>query len=183
MPGIELLFVLAAVSGGASPYRTVFDFSAGDEAWRSIDDTVMGGRSASEMRIEEGRAVFAGNVSLENGGGFASVRSRPDDHDLSSYRGVLIRVRGDGKAYGLRIRTDRGFDGVNYQAPLVTGDGEWEVIQITFDDFQPVFRGQPVPGHAALNPASIKSFGLIISRKQEGLFRLEIDWIRAYAEP
>jgi monofunctional biosynthetic peptidoglycan transglycosylase len=183
MPGIEFLFVLASVTGGDPSDLTVFDFSAGAEPWRNIDDTVMGGRSASEMRIEKGRAVFAGNVSLANGGGFASVRSLPSDHDLAGHHGVMIRVRGDGKTYGLRIKTDRGFDGVSYQAPLAPGDGEWKVVRIPFDEFQPVFRGRPVPGHPALDPASIKSFGLIISGKQEGPFRIEIDRITAYAGP
>jgi monofunctional biosynthetic peptidoglycan transglycosylase len=181
--GIELLLLLATISGEAPPERTIFDFSAGDDPWPSIDDIVMGGRSASEMRIEGGSAVFTGNVSLERGGGFASVRSRPGDHDLSGYRGVRIRVRGDGKTYGLRIKTDRGFDGVNYQAELATAEGEWREIRIAFDDFRPVFRGRTVPGHPALDPAAVQSFGLIISRKQEGPFRLEIDWIKAYMAP
>ena len=74
MPGLELLFVLATF--------------AGDEPWPSIDDTVMGGRSASEMRIDAGTAAFTGNVSLENGGGFASVRSQPRDHDHDGHHGV-----------------------------------------------------------------------------------------------
>ena len=180
MPGMALILVLATLSGAASPGRAVFDFSPGDAPWRSIDDTVMGGRSSSMMRIEEAQAVFSGTVSPENGGGFASVRSRPADHDLSGFRGVVIRVRGDGKIYGLRIKTDRGFDGVNYQASLASGEN-WEEIAISFDEFQPVFRGRLVPGHPALDSASIKSFGLIISREQYGPFRLEIDWIKAYA--
>jgi monofunctional biosynthetic peptidoglycan transglycosylase len=183
VPGIELLFVFAAVAGGATPDRTVFDFSRGAEPWPSIDDTVMGGRSASEMRIEEGTAVFTGKVSLENNGGFASVRSLPDDHDLSGYRGVSIRVRGDGKTYGLRLKTDRRFDSVSYQARLAPGNGEWKVVRIPFDEFRPVFRGRPVPGAPVLDPASIKSFGLIISDKQEGPFRLEIEWIGVWVEP
>jgi monofunctional biosynthetic peptidoglycan transglycosylase len=179
---MELLFVLAAVAAETSPTRPVFDFSSGDEPWRNIDDTVMGGRSASGMRIEEGRGVFAGNVSLENNGGFASVRSIPADHDLSGRRGVVIRFRGDGKIYGLRIKTDRRYDGVSYQAEIATVDGEWREIRLPFNEFRPIFRGRTVPGYAALDPASIKSFGLMISRKQEGPFRLEIDWIRAYGE-
>lgn len=183
MSGIELLFMLAFGTGDAMPDRPVFDFAAGDRPWPNVDDTVMGGRSASEMRIEDGRAIFTGNVSLERGGGFASVRARPGEHDLSGYGGLLLRVRGDGKTYGLRLKTDRGFDGVNYQAPLPTAAGEWQVVPIAFDAFRPVFRGRLVPDHPALDPASIKSFGLIIADKQAGPFRLEIDWIRAHAGP
>jgi hypothetical protein len=38
----------------------------------------MGGISASQVRVtEDGTVVFAGTVSLENRGGFASVRTLP----------------------------------------------------------------------------------------------------------
>jgi hypothetical protein len=54
----------------------LFDFSPSDvRLWLPVDDAVMGGVSNSAMRIENGRAVFAALVSLDFGGGFASVRS------------------------------------------------------------------------------------------------------------
>ena len=65
----------------------IIDFRAGAPAWPSIDDVVMGGRSHSEMVIEDGVAAFRGVVSLENNGGFASVRSNPADHDLAGLTG------------------------------------------------------------------------------------------------
>ena len=70
------------------------------------------------MVLEDGVGVFRGVVSLENGGGFASVRSEPQDHDLSTFDGLVLKVRGDGKRYRFRLRTSRAFDGVSYQAPL-----------------------------------------------------------------
>ena len=46
----------------------------------AIDDRVMGGISRSRLRYDPaGHAVFEGLVSLEHHGGFASVRSRPQD--------------------------------------------------------------------------------------------------------
>lgn len=158
----------------------LFKFCADELPWRNIDDAVMGGRSASEMRFSYGSAVFSGNVSMQNGGGFASARSQPIDHDLTRFRGISIRVRGDGKVYAIRIRSDRGFDGVNYQASLETVDGKWIEIRIPFDLLLPVFRGRPVSGYPPLDRASIKTFGLMVSRRQMGPFRLEVDWIRAY---
>ena len=177
---VLVMLMMAGSTDGSSPERSVFDFSADERRWPSIDDSVMGGRSASESRIRNGNLVFTGTVSLENNGGFASVRSSPQDHQLSGSRGLSLRFRGDGKTYGIRIKADQRFDGVNYQTPLVTVDGEWKVIRIPFEEFQPVFRGRFVAGYGELDPADIKSFGLMISGKQTGPFRLDLDWIRVY---
>jgi hypothetical protein len=42
-----------------------------------------------------------------------------------------------------------------------------------------VFRGREWPGYPELDPAAIKTSGLPIAGKQQGPFRLEVDWIRA----
>jgi hypothetical protein len=160
----------------------VFDFAPDAEPWPSIGDRVMGGRSQSRMRLADGRAVFEGFVSFENGGGFASLRSRSAEHDLRGYDGLVLRVRGDGKAYGLRLRSTSSFDGVSYQAPLVAGSGRWVEVRLPFSAFRPTFRGRRVRDYPLLDPGTIKTFGLIISDRQEGPFRLEIDWIKAYRD-
>lgn len=160
----------------------VFDFGSAAEVWPNIDDPVMGGLSRSTMSIDGGSAVFAGVVSLENNGGFASLRSRSAEHDLQGFEGVVLRVFGDGKTYGVRLRTDAAFDGVSYQAPLATEAGRWSEVRLPFRIFRPVFRGREVLGHPALDPGAIKTFGLIIAGRQEGPFRLEIDWIKAYRD-
>lgn len=48
--------------------------------------------------------------------------------------------------------------------------------------FRPVFRGRPVAGHPPLDPATIKTFGLIIAGRQEGPFCLELESIAGYRE-
>ena len=159
---------------------TVFDFESHEDPWPNIDDPVMGGLSRSRMTIDEGIGVFEGVVSLENNGGFASLRSRPAEHDLRGFEGLVLRVLGDGKTYGVRLRTDATFDGVNYQAKLATEAGLWTEARVPFETFRPVYRGRVVRGHPALDSGAIKTFGIIISDKQDGPFRLEIDWIKAY---
>ena len=44
---------------------------------------------------EEGTVLFAGRVSLENNGGFASIRSGPRRWDLDAYSGIAMRFRGE----------------------------------------------------------------------------------------
>ena len=163
----------------------IFDFRQGTdlELWDNVDDVVMGGVSRSTMRFEDGRAVFAGTVSLEDRGGFASVRSRPKDHDLSEYDGIAVRVRGDGKRYNVRLRTTRSFDDVSYRAEVEPQEGRWTELKLPFAIFEPTYRGREMPDYGDLDPGEIKMFGLLISGKQQGPFRLEIEWVKGYKEP
>jgi NADH dehydrogenase [ubiquinone] 1 alpha subcomplex assembly factor 1 len=178
------LVVAAALAPGTTGGETgeemavIVDFSSEEDCWSSIDDVVMGGVSSSRMTVANGVAAFSGVVSFDNSGGFASVRSRPLDLDLSAYDGLVLRVRGDGKRYGFRIRTTAAFDGVSYQGELAPPAGEWTDVELPFRDFVPVFRGRGVPDHPPLDRTRITTFGLMISR-QEGPFRLEVASIRA----
>ena len=160
--------------------KSVFDFRESSKNWRIINDGVMGGLSSSKFRIAQGTAIFEGNVSLENNGGFASVRSRPEDTDLSGSQGILLRVRGDGKKYAFRLRTTASFDGVSYQHRFKTVKNKWITVDIPFTAFKPVFRGRIVKDAKPLDLKLIKTVGFLISDKQTGAFRLEIDWIKAY---
>ncbi len=160
----------------------VFDFGSTDDPWPNIDDPVMGGLSRCRMRIEDGLAIFEGIVSLERGGGFASLRSRPAVHRLEGFNGIALRLRGDGKTYGVRLRTSSRFDGVSYQTKVATRAGRWIEVRLPWSSFQPVFRGRRVRDYPALDAGAIRTFGLIISDKQDGPFRLEIDWIEAFRQ-
>ncbi|MBP1721775.1 MAG: NADH:ubiquinone oxidoreductase, partial [Deltaproteobacteria bacterium] len=60
-----------------------------------------------------------------------------------------------------------------------TKNGEWLTIDAPFSSFVPKFMGQTTSA-PPVDTAKIKSFGFLIADKQEGPFRLEIDWIGAY---
>jgi monofunctional biosynthetic peptidoglycan transglycosylase len=161
----------------------VFDFNAQDEAtsWNPINDVIMGGVSRSTLRIlEPGIALFSGNVSLANSGGFASIRSGTLVHDFTERTGIELRIRGDGKIYKLNLKTGEAFEGVQYQIPVPTRKGIWDTLKLPFRDFRPIFRGVILPGHSPLDPGKISSIGFVISDRQEGEFQLEIDWIKTY---
>lgn len=153
------------------------DFSTETDPWPTIDDVVMGGVSSSRMTIEGGAAVFAGVLSLDNNGGFSAARSLDREHDLSTCHGVRIRVRGDGKRYGLRLRTADAAAGVSFQVKIRPRAGSWQELVLPFADFEPVSRGRSVPGHPPLDPAGVTGFGLLIADRQAGPFRLELAWI------
>ena len=104
-----------------------FDQPEATAPWQAIDDRVMGGVSASRMHHDPaGHGVFSGEVSLENNGGFASVRApvRPPEAAAGA-SACLLEVRGDGRRYKLNLRTDDNFDGVTHQAGFAPPAGEW----------------------------------------------------------
>jgi monofunctional biosynthetic peptidoglycan transglycosylase len=149
--------------------------------WRAINDGVMGGLSRSDIRqTDRGTGVFSGVLSLENNGGFASVRTRARRPDLSAFDGVEMRVLGDGRTYQLRFRTDDRFDGIAYRVHFDTADGNWVVVRIPFDRFEPTFRGRMVRDAPKLDTSRILQVGLMIADKTPGAFSLEIDFIRAW---
>ena len=169
-----------AADNGIMP-RELFRFeSAASVAdWSAVDDRVMGGVSRSRMRHDpDGHAVFEGEVSLDNNGGFASVRSRPLDLGAAGATACVIEVRGDGKRYKLNLRIDDAFDGVTYQAVFEPPAGAWSELRLPLSAFRPSFRGRSVPGAPPLHPARVRQIGLMIAERQAGPFALAVRSIR-----
>lgn len=177
---VWLCFALT-MNTNAAPGKTLFDFSNATNApaWQVVNDGVMGGMSTSSFSLTNSLGVFRGEVSLENNGGFASVRSSPARHNLAGLDAFVVLARGDGKRYKFTVRTGTGFDTPIYQCVFTTKRGEWEEHRLPFKDFVPTFRGRVLTSEPALDPAGIVSVGFLISDKQEGPFKLELAWIKA----
>jgi Complex I intermediate-associated protein 30 (CIA30) len=159
--------------------------------WGAVDDVVMGGVSESGMRLKADVAVFSGNVSIENSGGFASVRTRNFEPslNLNNYQGIELYVKGDGQRYKIFVRTETKWDGVGYAYSFDTIADEWMTIQVPFADLVPIFRAKTV-SDAPLDTTQIRSLQLMLSKFEydralnprftPGLFSLEIASISAY---
>ena len=160
------------------PGSVIDDFDTDNHLeWRIVNDGVMGGLSQSTIKLTgESTAVFSGRVSLENNGGFASTRAllRDTPGEIDS---IVIRVKGDGNRYTIRFRTNNRFDGPAYVAPFETKSGEWTVHDIPLSQFKAQFRGYVLNDQPPLEGDKIKQVGILISDKQEGEFKLEIDYI------
>jgi hypothetical protein len=165
----------------AAAPRLLVDFaSTGALAeWGAVDDVVMGGVSRSRIEPCPDGAAFTGVVSLDYGGGFASVRTRARRWDTAGIRALVLRARSDGKRYKLTVRADDGYDGVQYQSAFTTPWGEWQDVRLPLDGFVASFRGRRIADAPALDGARIRAFGLMISEKQDGPFRLEVATLTA----
>ena len=168
------------IADSSGEVRTVIDFCdpVQESVWTAIDDRVMGGISVSQIAATPEGMVFSGEVSLDHNGGFSSIRAQPREYGLSGATALILRIQGDGQTYKFTVRTDDAFDGVQYQARFATTAGEWLDVMLPVADFQATFRGRTVEA-PPLNTARIRTFGLLISDRQAGPFRLVIASIQA----
>lgn len=183
MCGMKLILIIYMVLNIIDGEHTLYDFSTPERSgqWKIINDVVMGGVSNSSIILnEDGTATFKGNVSLENNGGFASTRTRINTIEDIEFKGVIVRVKGDGKIYSVRFRTSERYDGYAYQAKIKTEKNEWKEFKIPFSEFEPTFRGYTLKNKPALESKDIAQMGLLIADKQSGSFHITLDWIKLY---
>lgn len=162
--------------------RVLFEFPnpAASRAWQTVNDGVMGGISEGNFKITENKTLeFFGTLSLENNGGFASVRSRPRKLGLEAGDAIIVRLKGDGREYALNLYVPRPLTAFSYRALFKTTAGEWTEVRIPLEKFVATSFGRVVPNAAPLNPGEITSVGFLISDKKTGPFKLEVEWIKA----
>lgn len=180
----------------ASDEKVIFDFTNPSDdlknTWGTVDDVVMGGVSESEIRLVDGTALFTGNVSTANSGGFASIRTRNFDSplNLAGYDGVELRVKGDGKRYKFFIRTEARWDGTAYSYSFDTVANTWINVRIPFTELTPVFRAKTLQDYSAIDSSNIYSFQFMLSKFEydgelnpkfsPGGFALQVEYIKAY---
>ncbi|MBT8037620.1 MAG: CIA30 family protein [Verrucomicrobiae bacterium] len=185
----SLLFLLAAnlISQAGEPLnrltQTLDDFKKTRAAgtWMSVNDGVMGGISRGGAVISKQKnLVFKGEISLENNGGFSSIRTRGEKLDLSAYDGIEVNVKGDGRMYYLTTRS-HGRRMLAYWSPIQPPKGEWTVIRVPFDSFYATYFGKKIPA-LSLNTGKVSSLGVMLYDKKPGAFAIEFESIKVYKE-
>lgn len=169
----------AAASAAAAPFIMEFAADASEASWIAVNDGVMGGLSTGGPRLDNGLLHFTGTLSLENNGGFSSIRTKSLAQDFSTATHLVLRVKGDGREYQLRLATDARFQGakVSYRASFATTADTWVNVKIPLASLSPTYRGTTLQG-PPLNLSQIEEIGLLIGDKREGDFALAIDWIK-----
>lgn len=146
--------------------------SSDPQQWRVINDGVMGGVSSSRIDPTADGMRFSGTLSLENNGGFASMRTLVQK-DVSGASAVRISVRGDGRRYQFRLRTSDRFDGAAWVAEFDTSD-EWQTITLPLSEFTAQFRGRRLSNMSDLDSSAIRQVGILLADKNPGSFHVEI---------
>jgi len=158
-----------------------FDTVAACAPWQAIDDRVMGGVSSSRLRFDAGGwAVFEGEVSLQNGGGFASVRASTRALAHRGAAGYCLYVLGDGRSYKFNLRTEDSLDGLNYQARFQPPAGVWHEVTVLVAAMQPTWRGRLVPRAPRLQPERICQLGWMVADGRAGPFTLGIRQVTVF---
>ena len=150
----------------------LLDFSSPEvvRAFRIINDSVMGGVSASRLSLLPGFMLFEGELSLANNGGFASFRGPVSPPAETT--ALLLTVRGDGQRYKLSLKSDNSIGTAQYQAVFVA-PRDWRTLRFVPGDFTASFRGHVVDA-PILRFGDLKYVGLLISDRQSGAFRVEL---------
>ncbi|MEL0174579.1 MAG: CIA30 family protein [bacterium] len=154
--------------------KIIYDFSKVEnlDGWYVVDDGVMGGRSKGKLKIENGdTGVFSGKISLENYGGFSSIRYYIGKLNVKKNKYVTVILSGDNKYYQLRIRSSRN-DRHVYTKKFFAKDG-WQEIRIPLDSMEPYFRGQRLR-MSNFDKKYISEIGFLIGNKVRENFELKI---------
>ncbi|WP_396186672.1 CIA30 family protein [Flavobacterium sp.] len=155
----------------------LFDFNLNSniDNWRVVDDSVMGGISSSKFFIDaSGNGVFKGSVSLENNGGFCSVQHYPKPVSLKEKKIFSIRLKGDGKKYQFRVKSERSnYYSYIYEFQTTT---DWQTIEIPITKLYASFRGRTIdiPNY---DGASLEEIAFLVGNKKNENFQLLIDKI------
>lgn len=181
---LAVLFVTWTECMVAAEDRVLFSFKSSESAkpWQSVNDVVMGGRSDGRFRINDDKKMeFFGTLSLENNGGFASVRAKASDSDghlgLKSGDVIVIRVRGDGREYNFDLYTQRDLGGYAYRQTFKTKMNEWIEVELPVDKTVANWRGNVFPNQK-LDPHKVTGLGFLLGDKKPGPFKLEVEWIK-----
>lgn len=170
---LTILFVLMQAVQPSTIYN--FNKEASTAGWRIVDDGVMGGLSKGKLRVNsDGHGEYTGTVSIENNGGFSSLRYRFDAQEVSDKQTMVLRIKGDGKKYQFRVKDKTS----QYHSYIYTFEtsGKWETIKIPLADMYPSFRGRKlsIPN---FNHSQIEEIAFLVGNKKAESFELLIDRI------
>lgn len=161
-------------------YKIEFGTSANrTNNWAILSDNVMGGISEGQIVYGKTSVTLKGNVSLENQGGFVSIKSNFGKIDLSSYKTVKIRFRTTNQKYAFTLENSRRWYEPAYKHEFKAKEiNTWETVTMDLDNFVEEVIGRPTGKKADKSiTESILRIGISTNEKREGPFQLEIESI------
>lgn len=180
LTGLTALMLVSTVMSSQEK-NVLFDFAGADAAkeWQTVNDGVMGGVSEGKLKISDKKTLeFYGTLSLENNGGFASVRTKAKKLGLEKGDSLLVRLRGDGREYSMNLHDPRPLVAFSYRSMIQTKKDEWIEVKLPLDKFQATSFGKPVKDAGPVDPKEVNGLGFLLGDKKAGPFKLEVEWIK-----
>lgn len=173
---ILTMVLLIITTGLLNNQGVLFNSDMSIDNWYVVNDGVMGGLSIGNfVKISSGNAVFSGEVSLENNGGFTSIRNYFEQPiKIDNYESIAMRVNGDGNEYQFRLK-DENSKRFDYIVSFKTVIG-WQNIIIPLSEFEASFRGNKLD-LPNFDGEILTQIAILIGNKQEQNFNLEIEKI------
>ena len=178
---MSLLILMGSFVMAEESPQSLFDFTGADAAkeWQNVNDGVMGGVSEGNFKITDNKTLeFFGTLSLENNGGFASVRSKAKKLGLEKGDTVVAKVRGDGREYTLNLYLNKPLIAFSYRATVQTKTDEWIEVKAPLDKFEATSFGRVVKDAGPVDPKEVNALGFMLSDKKAGPFKVEIESIK-----
>lgn len=174
-----IAFLILICTPNQNEFIIDFGSFAGKPGWEVVNDGVMGGLSQSKVITLSNSIQFSGEISLKNNGGFASLRGGRNYEDLSGYSSVIIKYRSTGQDFALRLLKNDVYYLPYFKHGFQTTDWEWKSLKIPLATFKEYVLSSET-GNSITNQdlEKIKRIGIIVSNKEEGPFKIEIDFIK-----
>ena len=169
--------------------RLLWTFSGetATSAWQGLHDQLMGGRSSGAVGFKpvgspglthpdtpeaQPCGVFSGDVSLANGGGFASVRAAlPQPVPVGQAQAVVLEACGFGRPFKLALHLHPEADGVQHQV-VFQAPPQWALVRLRLSEFKPTRRGRTLPMADVRSTDHIHQLGLLTTERVAGGFIL-----------
>ena len=155
------------------PKKKVLFEKDGFQDWKSLNDTIMGGKSVAICENTNAGLIFKGNI-VEKGGGFVSCRSSTYQPplNLSEFDTFEINISGEGRKFKFAVACQDDLFGLT---EFIPGGLKWiksfptnkfgsTTVKISFNDLTPSIRANKVKFPFKFKPSKIKRLQLLHSK-------------------
>lgn len=175
---MKLPFILLLLLAMTNLPSVDFGHDKSGADWQIINDGVMGGLSEGKAVFTDSSLCYSGSISLDNNGGFSSLRSRFGAMDLSEYETVSIRFRSEGQPFAFVLETSRVWYQPSFRYQFATAQDEWKTVTMNLAEFKETRVGRETGQTISENQLEeVIRMGFINAGKYESDFELEIDYI------
>ena len=138
-----------------------------------LNDTVMGGSSQSEFKIQHGEGLFEGSVSTDRDGGFASVKFHPQDVEelrkaLNGCVGLVCTLKNLTKKvqrFKIQLASMKKMRAFNYQSEIVLPpSSDFTPVFLHISTFWPTMFGHVLSSQGTVDVKTVDALGIIVSK-------------------